>query len=429
MTRGNSKTTSKNEPTSSGLRGTGRARDTAARRGSIKDSVRNALWGRTAGRCTVCNRRVLNDDRTFWHSIASAEMAHIIGATATPGSPRGQEQASGTTDLESEENLLLCCHDCHRMIDHVDHVAYFTPAKLRALKAAHEQRVEMATSEGILTRTAVLRVGSFVRGSWAVASRREVADALFRNSYLGLVESHWSGQFTCELQGQAIDPGYWLGVRNQLKRSLDTVGQAVAQGDVEHVSIFAIAPVPALVLLGSLLDDKVETRIWQKHRDAGWDWLNTGEPTTFAFAQAPPSTSYRDNASRDVVLICSLSADVNPERLPEHLRRAPRFVLRPEGVTPSPTLFSHEKSLANFGAAFRDMLAAAEKAHPTATRWHLVAAAPVAASIEAGRAFMRKVQPPVEVYERTPSQNYERALTVNDIGRDSSATEHTESRS
>lgn len=429
MTRDNSKTTRRTAPTSSGLLGAARARDTQVRRGSIKDSVRNALWGRTAGRCTVCNRRVLNDDRTFWHSIAAAEMAHIIGATATPGSPRGQEQAAGTTDLESEENLLLCCHDCHRMIDHTDHVGYFTPSKLRALKAAHEQRVEMATSDGILTRTAVLRVGSFVRGSWAVASRREVADALFGNNYLGLVESHWSGQFTCELQGQAIDPGYWLGARSQLQRSLDTVGQAVAQGDVEHVSIFAIAPVPALVLLGSLLDDKVETRIWQKHRDAGWDWLNTGEPTTFSIGQVPPSTSPPADAPRDLVLICSLSADVNPERLPEYLRRAPRFVLRPEGVTPSPTLFSHEKSLANFGAAFRDMLAAAEQAHPTATRWHLVGAAPVAASIEAGRAFMREVQPPVEVYERTPQQTYERVLTVNETGQVSSAAEHTRSRS
>ena len=264
-------------------------------------------------------------------------MAHVIGATSTPGSPRGLEAGHDDTVLEGEENLLLCCHDCHRMIDHPDHVAFFTPAKLRALKGAHEQRIEMATSDGVLTRTAVLRVGSYIRGTWAVASRREVADTLFANDYLGLVESHWSGQFTCELQGRATDPSYWTAAEGELKRSLDTIGRAVAQGDVGHVSVFAIAPVPALVLLGSLLDDKIETRIWQKRRDAGWNWANASEPTTFAFDQddglAPSAANV---ASRDVVLICSLSAEVSPARLPQELQDAPRFVLRPRGCHPVP---------------------------------------------------------------------------------------------
>jgi hypothetical protein len=39
---------------------------------SIKLGVRYALWAKTAGRCTSCSRRVLNDTRTFWHSIGAA---------------------------------------------------------------------------------------------------------------------------------------------------------------------------------------------------------------------------------------------------------------------------------------------------------------------------------------------------------------------
>ena len=65
-----------------------KVRDTLVR-GPIKAGVRYALWARTAGRCTLCNRRVLGDGRTFVHSVGAAEMAHIKGATATPGSPRG----------------------------------------------------------------------------------------------------------------------------------------------------------------------------------------------------------------------------------------------------------------------------------------------------------------------------------------------------
>src|SRR5690349_16603528 len=138
--RPSSRSTSRQTPTA--------VRNTEVRAGSIKPRVRLALWAKSAGRCTLCNRKVLNDNRTFWHSVTAAEMAHILGATTTKGSPRGREELDRTVDLEAEDNLLLCCHDCHRMIDDEDHVALFTPSKMRELKRAHEDRVELATSDG-----------------------------------------------------------------------------------------------------------------------------------------------------------------------------------------------------------------------------------------------------------------------------------------
>ena len=400
-----------------------KVRDTHVR-GSIRQRARLALWAKSAGRCTLCNRHVLNDARTYLHAIPSGELAHILGAKTTAGSPRGREELNRQVDLESEDNLLLCCHDCHRMIDDEDHIALFTPAKLREFKRAHEDRVELATSDGILTRTAVLRVGSDVRGSYAVASRREVAYTLFENNFLGLVESRRSGQFECELVGEATDASYWVTAETQIRRSLSQVAQAVAAEDVEHVSVFAIAPIPALVFLGHSLDDKVGTKLWQKHRDAGWSWPGGDPAVTFSF-----SAETGDTGPRDVVLVCSLSAEVDPSRLPAHLREAPRLALRPDDVTPTPTLLTNEKSLRNFATVFRDMIAAAEQMCPHASRWHLVAATPVSASIEAGRAFMRESQPPVDVYQRTPDGAYTFALTVNDNpGRAGAGTDHTGGR-
>lgn len=391
-------------------------RDTHVR-GNIKPSVRYALWGKSAGRCTLCNRRVLNEAKTFLHSIAAAEMAHILGATTTEGSPRGFDELDRVVDLEGEDNLLLCCHDCHRMIDDADHVQYFTPAKLRALKKEHEDRVELATSDGVLTRTAVIRVGGNVRGTYTIASRREVAETLFANNYLGLVESRRSGQFDCDLFGEETDPAYWSMADSQLDRTLTQVAQAVADEEIGHVSVFAIAPVPALVLLGAKLDDKVETRLWQKHRDAGWSWPgdNTDPAVGFSFtADNMPPEGAQTARSGEVLLVCSVSAEVDLGRLPQHLRELPRLTLRPDDMQSTPTLMTAEKSLKNFGVAFRNMLAAAEESVPSAPRWHLIAAAPVAAAIEAGRAFMRETQPPVDVYQFTSAGAYEAVLTVND---------------
>ena len=62
-------------------------RDAGVKRERLKESVRSAPWARAAGRCTICNRRVFGDQRTYLHSVLLAEPAHNIGVTGGDGSP------------------------------------------------------------------------------------------------------------------------------------------------------------------------------------------------------------------------------------------------------------------------------------------------------------------------------------------------------
>ncbi|MBQ0991567.1 SAVED domain-containing protein [Micromonospora sp. H61] len=382
-------------------------RDTTVKRGAIKDSVRNALWARAAGRCTVCNRRLLGDSRTYFHSVLLAEIAHNIGATEGPDSPRRKDN-DGVLDTEAEENLLLLCHDCHKIIDHPDHIDFFPPEKLREVKEAFERRIEMVTDNGGLTRTAALRVGSQIRGSLALASQREVAETLLAVNYLGLVETQRSGDFTCRIHGAAGGKGFWDAAQQSIDDTLALVRQAIDSGDVEHISVFAIAPIPLLVYLGWQLDDKMPTRIFQKHRDqfVGWSWADQSDPIDFEVlaADAPDS-------AEDVVLMCAISSEVNSAFLPEEIGAMPRVEIRPLDVAPIPTLMVHEKSLSNFAAQWREALVTAEARHPNARRWHLIASAPITVAIEAGRAFMRDTHPPVSIYQRG-ADSYEAVLVL-----------------
>jgi len=110
------------------------------------------------------------EHRNFFHTVLVGELAHNVGATATAGSPR--RLVEDVADREAEENLLLLCHPCHRLIDDEDHAPYFTTEQLRALKKEHEDRVRMAATSGGLRRTAVIRLGGLVRGATAFASQR-----------------------------------------------------------------------------------------------------------------------------------------------------------------------------------------------------------------------------------------------------------------
>lgn len=384
------------------------SRNTTVKRERITDSVRNALWARTAGRCTICNRRLLGDHRTYLHSVLLAELAHNIGATDGDASPRSADN-DGVDDTEAEENLLLLCHDCHKIIDHSDHIDFFPPEKLRQIKESFERRIEMVTEHGGLTRTAALRVGCMIRGSLAMASQREIAETLLAVNYLGLVETRRSGDFTCRIGGAATGRGFWDAAQQSIDDVISQVHQAIDTGDVEHISVFAIAPVPLLVYLGSHLDDKTPTRLFQKHRDqfVGWSWSDQGDPVDFEV-----TSSDADSSAEDAVLVCALTSEANRTAFPDTLDGAPVIEVRPADTAPRPTLLAHEQSLTNFGEQWRIALATAEARFPNAKRWHLIASAPVTASIEAGRALVRDIHPGVTVYERT-GDAYEAVLVVN----------------
>jgi hypothetical protein len=308
------------------------------------------------------------------------------------------------------------CHDCHKIIDDVDHRQFFPPDKLRDIKDSFERRIEMVTDHGGLTRTAALRVGGLIRGSLALASQREVAETLLAADYLGLVETRRSGDFTCRIPGAAGGKGFWDSGCQAIDDTLDLVHQAIDCGDVEHVSVFAIAPIPLLVYLGWNLDDKTPTRIFQKHRDLhqGWSWSTATEPVQFGVSvldhEPLPDSGDR---GRDVVLTCGVSSPIDPDLLPAELAGLPRIDVGPSTMAPGPTLITHEESLKNFASIWRGALATVEARFPKAQRWHLVASAPVTIAVETGRSFMRDAHPPVAVYERLPDSSYEAVLTVN----------------
>ena len=342
----------------------------------------------------MCSTTLLGS-RSYLHSVLVGQLAHNVGATATAGSPRGL--IKGIADREAEENLLLLCHACHRLIDNEDHAPYFSPERLRALKKEHEDRVRVAATSGGMRRTAALRIGGLVRGATALASQRQTADALLADGYLGLVDSRWRGDFLCEIAGDPSRSSYWRAAQEEIDATLGLVEQAVASGEVDHLSIFAIAPIPLLVHLGSRLDDKTDTRLYQKHRDGdqGWRWYVTAPIHDFCTSAAGSATP-----ATEVVLVASLTAEIQKASLPDTLQGLPYFEIQPEAGRLGPSLFSHPETLRNFANRWRTMLAEVERTCPGASKWHLVAASPLTAAIEMGRAFMRGAQPSTVVYER-----------------------------
>lgn len=385
-----------------------RVRNTTVTRGEIRDKVRVAVWAKAAGRCVICNESLFNSRRTHLHTVLVGQLAHNVGAKASKGSPRGQ--TAQIKDREAEENLLLLCPACHRIVDDEDHAKYFDTDRLRTLKDEHEERVRRATEHGGLTRTGALRLMGSVRKSETLVSRREVADALLTEGYLGVVDGRFEGDFSIRVNGHEGRRSFWVAATEEIDETLALVNEAHKHGALEHLSVFAIAPVPVLVYLGSVLDDKLPTVVYQKSRDAdrGWNWPSTVAATGFGTEFSAASA-----AAEDVVLVLSLTAEVDLGKGPTVFSGAPTVTVRPQGGAQGPDCVASRESLKQFTSTWRSALADVEARYPNAKRWHLVAAAPVSACVEAGRAFMRSAHPAVAVYQRTDLDTYEQVIEVN----------------
>jgi hypothetical protein len=94
------------------------------------------LWGRAAGRCSIC-RTVLVVDRTESDSEAViGEMCHIV-AESEDG-PRGRSPLRSAQRNEYD-NLILLCPNHHAEIDAQSEA--FTIERLKSIKAEHEKWV------------------------------------------------------------------------------------------------------------------------------------------------------------------------------------------------------------------------------------------------------------------------------------------------
>lgn len=184
---------------------------------------------------------------------------------------------------------------------------------------------------------------------------------------------------------------------------------AVADGSVQHLSVFALARWPLLVHLGARLGDKIVTDVYQKHRGTDqWSWPVSGQDNRFII-----ETTIGDEAA-DAVLVMSLSAAVHLREVPTALAgRTTYRVVVDGGVTPHYDVMGTPETLRSAERAWRDVFADIEQNRKHVRRLHVIGAAPVSACVALGRAMTRGVHPSLVLYDRREDGTYRPALEVN----------------
>ena len=164
----------------------------------------------------------------------------------------------------------------------------------------------------------------------------------------------------------------------------------------QHISLFALAPIPLLVYLGSQLSNKIPVQLYQRHRDTeDWVWKRAGDRVEYRFHLRQEGSD-----RRKVALLLALSGAIDLETIPEDIRRDGFLyeITLAEGV-PRPEFLRLERDLQRFREVYEMARRTIARDHGSIPELHLFAAVPAPVAIVCGREVLPKVDPTLVVYE------------------------------
>jgi SMODS-associated and fused to various effectors sensor domain/HNH endonuclease len=372
----------------------------------VSPKTRLFLFVRAGGRCEFdgCNRYLIEHHLTKSEGVF-AQMAHIW-AFGDKG-PRANPALDGN-EIHRLPNLMLLCPECHKLID--DDPVQYTLEVLRGHKKAHEDRVFMLTDTKPDRHTVALSLKAKVGGQMVTVSLPEMQQAVAPR-YVGprdLLEIDLTA-----IQDRATD-AFWSVAGEEVRAKVAPLyTQAFESGPARHVSVFALAPIPLLIVLGRSLSSKVPTTLFQRHRDTeSWKWKETGCAVEFETA-----TLQKGAEPLNVALLLSLSGRIPQANLPEHIDAS--FTIYETtlvNVEPSVRFLEAEASLHAFRDEFLRMMQRILRDHDGVRTVHLFPAVPAPVAVAIGRDLLPKRDPTLIIYDfdkRADETSFVRTIEVN----------------
>lgn len=378
-----------------------RAREVSTR--YISAAVQTELWGRAAGRCEFagCNKPLWKSSVTS-ERVNIAQKAHIY--SFSEGGPRGNDGIP-PEDLNSIENLILVCHECHEKIDAAPDGGRYPATLLQEMKREHERRTELVTGIDPTRKSHVLLYGANIGEHSAPLNFAGAAMAMFPHRYPASDHAISLGLHNSAVTDR--DEQFWITERENLERQFARrVRDRIADDEIRHMSVFSLAPQPLLIHLGTLLGDIIPCDVYQLHREPqSWAWP--------ARAQAP-GYMIREPQSKTgkAALVLSLSATIDLTRVTSVLGEdASIWTITVE--TPHNDLMKSREQLAALRSLLRRVFDQIKFAHGQSAVLHIFPAAPVSACLDVGRVRMPKADMPWQLYDQVnPLGGFVPALSI-----------------
>jgi len=360
----------------------------------IPPKVKFQLWALSGGRCEIrgCNK-LLSESAFASKRYNAGIFAHIVADS--PDGPRGN---SSSKDLADKiENIMFVCPNCHKLIDSEENLSLYTVEELTKMKKEHEDRIKQVT--GITEDLKCHSITYFPR----VGSIPNIFDEnVLKNAMLPefttngeIIRLYMDNSYIKDNENVFWD----LEKRNLEELYKESVLPLISKGKVSRLAVFALAPMPLLIRLGTLLTDKTSVSIYQKHRVPDtWKWLNE-DIGDFKYIVEEPNSN-----NSIVALNLSLSGTIDNSRIYSVLSDDVS-VWKLTIEEPSNDFVRNKEQVEMFNKIMRELFEVIKRKHGHNITLHVFPACPISLCIELGRVWMPKCDMNLSIYDENTSRN------------------------
>ncbi|RWC57898.1 MAG: SAVED domain-containing protein [Mesorhizobium sp.] len=368
----------------------------------IPAKTQTQLWALAAGRCEFsgCNKFLVGDLVAGREDGKFGFVAHIVADSEN--GPRGDKIRS--PQLASEiSNLMLMCPIHHKEID-VDHVDDYPENVLIAMKREHESRIEMVTDMDADRAAHVLRFAATIGQMDSLVSTKAIFAAM-------PPDRHPAERRTIdiELNSEVKDdePSFWEMQSEHLRRQFARkVKERIEQKDILQLSVFALAPQPLLIELGTLLGDIMPVTVHQKYREpSGWKWLLHQPAINFKVGE------HSGPKDVPVALKLAISATIDDQRIRSVLG-ANTAIWSITADEPHNDIMRRPEDLAIYKTHLRRLLDRIKAHHGEDASINVFPAVPVSVAVETGRTRMPKADLPLIIYDQSSQKGFVRTIKI-----------------
>ncbi len=374
----------------------------------IKKEVERELWARAAGRCQFsgCNR-ILYKSPVTQEKANISEKAHIY--SFSEDGPRGWGPfEKKPKHLNDACNLMLMCHDCHNLIDQDKQGLKYSASLLQKWKKEHEQRIITVTGIIPNKKSHVVFYTSNISKQKSPIQPNDAIVAMFPERYPA---SENPIQLSMSSSLEDTDATYWESGSVHLQKIFnEKISPLIERRPIKHFSLFALAPIPLLIQLGTLFTDKIHVDTYQPIREPkGWSWQNF--PSGFEFITKQP-----EKLSGNPALIISLSDTINHERIKKVMGNNVSIweLTVPKEYIGNDNIRS-KLQLSMIREEIRKLMVLIKKTHGLTISLSIFPAMAVSCAIEMGRARMPKADMPWIIYDQNNKKGgFIKTITIGD---------------
>jgi hypothetical protein len=341
----------------------------------ITNTSRFLLWGRAGGRCQFngCNSPLWKNPVTQ-EAVNIAQAAHIY-AFSSDG-PRGNEGIP-KDELNSFANLLLTCHKCHETIDWKKDGGRYSIELLQNWKARHEARIERVTGVDPDHHSHVVLYDRAIGGVHSPVRYDRATVAMFPDRFPAEDQPLQLAASASDCTEK--DEEFWAVEIKDLERKYERkIHDRLTNGEIDHLSVFALAPMPLLIRLGTLLTEIRDVDVYQLHREQkGWTWPSVDKGIDLKIEKP----SRYDGAPS---LVIALSATIDDSRV-KSVMGDDTAIWRITIPEPTQECIRSKADLFAFKQTARLLLNEIKASHGQDAVLSIFPAAPVSAMVELGR--------------------------------------------